>query len=161
MSNDVSSGIPIGARPAARVLVVSDDDRLLLLQGRSIGSDPWWVSPGGGLLPGESFEEAALRELLEETGFRAPIGPCVWTRRHRFEWYGKPHDQDERFFVARVGRAVEPRPPNADGYIVGYRWWTHAEIAASDDDFSPRRLATFLPPILAGEYPATPFDAGV
>jgi hypothetical protein len=31
----------------------------------------WWVTPGGGLQIGESFEEAASRELHEETGLRA------------------------------------------------------------------------------------------
>ncbi len=155
------NGVPSGARPVARVLVISDDLRLLLLQGVAVGSDPWWVSPGGGLKPEESFEAAAARELFEETGFSAPLGPCVWTRHHRYEWYGKPHDQYERFFVAQAVPMVEPVPVRADGYIVGHRWWTLEEIRAATDRFSPRRLADLLPPILRGKYPVTPFDAGV
>jgi 8-oxo-dGTP pyrophosphatase MutT (NUDIX family) len=67
-------GIPPGARPASRVLVISDDLKLLLLQGVQDGFDPWWVSPGGGLQAGESFEDAAARELLEETGSRPRSG---------------------------------------------------------------------------------------
>ena len=154
-------GVPPGARPVARVLVINDDSRLLLLEGARIPSDRWWVSPGGGLKPGESFEAAAARELLEETGFSVPIGPCVWTRHHRFEWYGKQHDQYERFFVAQGAPWVEPVPVRADGYIVGHRWWTLDEIRSSTDQFAPRRLADLLPPILRAEYPRTPFDAGV
>lgn len=154
-------GIPPGARPASRVLVISDDLKLLLLQAVQVGSDPWWVSPGGGLQSGESFEHAAARELFEETGFSTPIGPCVWTRHHRYEWYGKPHDQYERFFVTRAGPTTEPAPVRADGYIVGHRWWTMDEICASTASFAPRALADLLPPILKGEYPASPFDAGV
>lgn len=153
--------IPPGSRPASRILVISDDHRLLLLQGVRVGAEPWWVSPGGGLQEGESFEAAARRELLEETGFSAPIGPCVWTRHHRFEWYGKQHDQYERFFVARTGPRREPRPIQADGYIVGHRWWSVAELRVSTDRFAPRRLGELLPPILRSEYPTDPFDAGV
>ena len=153
--------VPPGARPAARVLVISDDSRLLLLEGARATSDRWWVSPGGGLQIGETFEAAAARELLEETGFSVPIGPCVWTRHHRFEWYGRQHDQYERFFVARGVPRREPVPVRQDGYIVGHRWWAMDEIRASTERFAPRRLAALLPPILRAEYPATPLDVGV
>lgn len=154
--------IPPGSRPAARVLVISDDHHLLLLQGVDAGTRRrWWVSPGGGLQPGESFESAARRELLEETGFSAPIGPCVWTRHHRFDWYGKQHDQYERFFVGWAGPRREPRPIRADGYIMGHRWWSLTELRASTDSFAPRRLVELLPPILRSEFPTEPLDAGV
>ncbi|HZD03678.1 MAG TPA: NUDIX domain-containing protein, partial [Longimicrobiales bacterium] len=152
--------VPPGARPAARVLVISDDLRLFLLKGVEAGVDPWWVSPGGGLRSGESFEAAAARELLEETGFSAPIGPCVWTRHHRYTWYGKPHDQYERFFVAWIGPTTEPRPLRADGYIVGHRWWRLDEIRASTDSFAPRRLGDLLAPILRRDYPEMPSMRG-
>jgi 8-oxo-dGTP pyrophosphatase MutT (NUDIX family) len=154
-------GVPPGARPAARVLVLSDDDRILLLEGKRLPSHRWWVAPGGGVRDGETFAEAAARELHEETGFDAPLGQCVWTRHHRFMWYGKQHDQYERFFVVRDVERREPEPLNRDGYIVGHRWWTLDEIQASAHRFAPRRLGELLPPILLGEYPDEPFDVGV
>ena len=43
---------------------------VLLIQRRDI---PVWVLPGGGLDPGETPEEGALRELLEETGFQCTL----------------------------------------------------------------------------------------
>ena len=48
-------------------IVFSPDRRAcLLIQRRDV---PVWVLPGGGIDPGETSAEAALRELREETGF--------------------------------------------------------------------------------------------
>jgi hypothetical protein len=68
--------IPKEARPVARVLLLGPGERLLLLLAQDVpGGHQWWVTPGGGLDEGESFEQAARRELLEETGIQAEIGP--------------------------------------------------------------------------------------
>ena len=50
-------------------VLVSDGPNLLI--GRAPRS-PFWDIPKGGAEAGEAFEEAALRELREETGLRAP-----------------------------------------------------------------------------------------
>jgi 8-oxo-dGTP pyrophosphatase MutT (NUDIX family) len=151
--------VPDGARAAARVLIFDENRRLLLFRAEGDGAR-WWVAPGGGIEAGESFEQAARREAEEETGFAIELGPWVWTRRHRFVFQGRQHDQYERFFVAR---SFEPRGQAAklDSYIVGSRWWSHADIAASTDDFAPRRLAVLLGDILDGRYPVAPIDCGV
>lgn len=155
-------GVPLGSRPASRVLLLSDADRVLLFQGRPVdGRGRWWVAPGGGLDEGETFEQAARRELLEETGLDLPVGRCLWTRRHQFEWFGRPHDQFEQFFLARVVQEVEPRPIKPDGYIIGHRWWSVEEIRSASDQFTPRRLGQLLSELLAGTLPSEPFDAGV
>src|SRR5688572_11090163 len=85
-------GVPVGARPAARVLIVSENARILLLLAADKDGHRWWLAPGGGLDPGETFEVAARREAAEETGAAVEIGPWVWTRRHKYDWYGRPHD---------------------------------------------------------------------
>ncbi|GHF50069.1 8-oxo-dGTP diphosphatase [Deinococcus metalli] len=54
--------------PGANVLVTDDHSRLLLLRH---GGTRKWTLPGGGLEPGETFEQTAARELLEETGLTA------------------------------------------------------------------------------------------
>jgi len=60
----------VGNRPlvmvGATVLITDRRNRLLLLRRRDNGC---WGVPGGYLEPGESLEEAAKREVQEETGF--------------------------------------------------------------------------------------------
>lgn len=153
--------IPSGSRPAARVLLFDQNDRLLLLQAEEAsGAHRWWVAPGGGLQPGETFEAAAQRELYEETGLLLPIGIWTWTRRHVFDFEGRSHDQYERFFISKANnpRIVPVRP---DSYVAGHRWWDLASIQRSEEEFAPRQLGALLPAILRGEYPDPPIDCGV
>ena len=64
-------------RPAARLLVTDPAGRLLMFRFTAEGRAPFWVTPGGAVDPGESFEAAARRELYEETGIEADPGPVV------------------------------------------------------------------------------------
>jgi 8-oxo-dGTP pyrophosphatase MutT (NUDIX family) len=153
--------IPVGARPASRVLVISDAGSILLLRAQDYRGHRWWLMPGGGLDAGESFEDAARRELREETGRDLPVGPLIWTRRHVYNWNGTAQDQYERYFVARCKAEFAVAPAVPDTYVIGHRWWHLRQIQDSSDDFTPRRLATYLPELLQGHYPGVPFDCGV
>ena len=50
----------------AGIVFSPDRSSVLLIQRRDV---PVWVLPGGGIEPLESAEDAAVREILEETGF--------------------------------------------------------------------------------------------
>src|SRR5574337_1061337 len=57
---------------SAGILPFLPDDRVILVrQYRHITRDFSWEVPGGGILPEEPLEEAAQRELREESGYRA------------------------------------------------------------------------------------------
>ncbi len=153
-------------RAASRVLLLDARDRLLLfrVEGDRPRPKPLWITPGGGVHEGEGPEAAARRELWEETGIEAEPGPCVWVRRHVFEFAGVWIDERERFYVVRVDAPELTRAnfeAHEHAFMPEHRWWRAEEIAASDHWFAPRRLATLLPPIIAGELPAEPLDCGV
>ena len=98
-------------RRAVRVLVVDEADRMLLFQDSDLGLDPvahWWVTPGGGVDPGETPEQAAAREVLEETGW-AP-GPLThWTGFHPSN--GLSDQRFELFGAEGATRVGEPSDP--------------------------------------------------
>jgi 8-oxo-dGTP pyrophosphatase MutT (NUDIX family) len=152
-------------RPAARVLLIDPDDRVLLLRTNLRDDRPLWITPGGGIETGETPEQAALREQEEETGIVAQLGPVVWTRRHAFDFRGTMLDEHEQFFVVRLDNGVTATDvhllEDERRFIQEYRWWTVDEIGASKDWFAPRRLAELLPAVLTGDYAAEPIDCGV
>lgn len=55
---------------SVKIIILDKDGRCLLLKRsmRSEGNPGKWDLPGGKVDPGESFEEALLREVCEETG---------------------------------------------------------------------------------------------
>lgn len=57
-----------------------------------------WEFPGGKIEPGESAEQALARELDEELGIRATVGPLVTRIRHNYRHGGAV---DLQFFVVR------------------------------------------------------------
>ena len=59
----------IGSRKdRVRVIVYRDDGKILLVRGRFSRQE--WALPGGGVKHNESYEQAAVRETLEEVGLR-------------------------------------------------------------------------------------------
>ena len=64
-------------RVAAYVLCRDDEGRILLTRFFEAGHphSGWWTMPGGGMEWGEQTYETAARELHEETGLVARIGP--------------------------------------------------------------------------------------
>jgi 8-oxo-dGTP pyrophosphatase MutT (NUDIX family) len=59
-------------RRAARVILIDDRGRLVLIKRTKPGQAPYWTTPGGGIERDDASVEAALhRELAEELGAKA------------------------------------------------------------------------------------------
>jgi 8-oxo-dGTP pyrophosphatase MutT (NUDIX family) len=68
--------IPEESRLASRVILIDQDKRVLYLQASEpLTGHIFWVMPGGGLEPSETFEDAARREAHEESGCSFDLGP--------------------------------------------------------------------------------------
>ena len=64
-------------KPVAAAIPVDPDNRLILLRRAFDPGKDLWTFPGGFVDLGESVEDAARREAMEEVGIAIAVGPLV------------------------------------------------------------------------------------
>ncbi len=135
-------------RPAARILLIDADGRILLFRFDPPGRPPFWCTPGGALEPGESYAAAARRELIEETGIAADPGLVVERKIVEFETIeGVPVIADECYFLVRAPSAeidVGGHTPLEREVMREWRWFDTGALTAIDEPFFPTDLPLLL-----------------
>lgn len=138
-------------RRAARVLLVDEQGRVLLLRGcdphRPDGGS-WWFTPSGGLDDGEDDEAAARREVREETGLAlAGLGPVLGETDSDFTFMGRRIVQSNVYYGVRVA-AFEPDPSGWSQVerdsVLEHRWWPADDLRATTETVFPPTLADLL-----------------
>jgi 8-oxo-dGTP diphosphatase len=102
------AGVAVGPRVSAVVACVDGDGRVLLVKQTAGPFAGAWLLPGGTVERDERVEDAARRELFEETGY----GVAELIAVARYEVWSAPHGNFHfRVELFRGGRVVgTPRP---------------------------------------------------
>jgi 8-oxo-dGTP pyrophosphatase MutT (NUDIX family) len=159
---------PAPERATARLVIIDPRDRILLIRywaARII--DPArpeergvWFTPGGGIDPGETPEEAARRELHEETGLSGlPIGPCIATRSALVDIFARVAFTHERYFLVRTpsDHFDNSRLAETDfDPVIDMRWRDRSEMTTSREFILPEGLPALYLRILDGDLPQQP-----
>lgn len=135
-------------RPAARILLVDGAGRVLLMRFTPDDRPPLWCTPGGAVDPGESYAQAARRELWEEVGLDMDCGPEVAQRTCEFLTFERVEViADERYFRVDIDRhevkagaltELEQR------VLAGSRWFERRELADWPETIYPADLEQLL-----------------
>jgi ADP-ribose pyrophosphatase YjhB (NUDIX family) len=153
-------------RPSARVIVIDGTGSVLLfrIEDPHDPKPPIWITPGGGVNPGEPLSEAAARELAEETGVvvdPAELGEAVAICRGEWNFRGQPLYSVDSFFAWRTER-FEPSTagwePLEHELHAAWRWWTIEELDATNEAVLPARLRDVVRSIMQGTTGPWPIE---
>ena len=120
----------------------------------------FWATVRGGVESDESYEEAARREVREETGITdVELGPVVWTREKTVAFqHGTVHFV-EQYFLGRTDADVistKGQDEYEKQFMRDHRWWSLDDLRQADEVIFPEGIAELIAPILAGALPAAP-----
>ena len=135
-------------RPAARILLLDRQGRVLLFRFDPPDRPPFWCTPGGAVEAGESFADAARRELLEECGIATDCGPELFRRQVEFVTLEQVAvEADERYFLVRAPdqRIDTSRHTELERAVMReHRWFALHEIDGWPESIYPLDLADML-----------------
>lgn len=150
-------------RKSARAILINKENEILLFKfifKEMFEEKVIWVTPGGGVEPGEDFEATLKRELFEETGLiLKSIGPWIWTKEVLFK--GKESDfiSYERYYLINTNNkdiSFDNMTLNEVTTLKGFKWWSANELLSSKEEFFTSQLGKLFSEIIEGNIPKSP-----
>lgn len=137
MSEDYGRPPPIIAMGGA--CAIFDFDGRVLLVRHTYGRLNWEL-PGGGAEPGESPDETAVREVLEETGLDVEIDRFSGAYYEAGPRPGHAHGPIVHFVFLAHLKAADASPIPTPPEIGDVGWWALDALPAPMSDFTERRI---------------------
>jgi 8-oxo-dGTP pyrophosphatase MutT (NUDIX family) len=141
----------VGHRLTSRILLFDEQGSLLLFFTTAPDTSGFarWVTPGGGVDPGENHDDAAIRELFEETGLvLTEPGTPVWSYDFVVEWNNADHDTGHaEYYVVRTARFEPSHAGWTDDEKIDTldsRWWSLEDLRATTEPFEPANLVELV-----------------
>lgn len=118
-------------------LIYDSARQQIVMVQNGTGDSSYWSLPGGAVEPGETLEQAAIRETKEESGLDVTLAGLHSVREVFFADRGH-HALLFTFYAHIIGGSLEASDP--DGDIVEARWMTFRE-ANELTPYLPERLS--------------------
>lgn len=151
-------------RKSSRAIVLNKQNQIFLFRYTFdffAEKESIWITPGGALEEGESFEEALKREIYEELGLELTEEvPCVFYRTPLYELKnGETVQSEERFYLVYCDEesfSYEGWSESETKRMTAGKWWSAKDIRQSEEKFFSEDVVEIMEKLSAGDVSGEP-----
>ena len=153
-------------RKSSRAIILNSQNKIFLFQYNFdyfAGGNVVWITPGGGLEEGETFDMALIRELYEELGI--VINKNFKQIYYRHPVYclknGEKAQCEERFYLIHLDIeefTFHNWTESEQERMKRGKWWSVDEIMQSGDEFFTSEIVDMLNNLIKGKIPDEPTE---